>query len=70
MKTSRYTDTQIMSILKQVEEGAKAPELCREHGMNSGMFDRWRSKCGAMDTSMMKRMKELETENIQLNNVR
>ena len=66
MKTSRYTDTQIMSILKQAEEGAKVTEICREHGMSSGMFYRWRSKYGGMDTSMMKRMKELEAENIQL----
>ena len=64
MKTSRYPDTQIMSVLKQAEEGAKAPELCREHGMSSRMFYRWRSKYSGMDTSMMKRMKELEAENI------
>ena len=66
MKTSRYADTQIIRIWKQIEQIAKVPELCREHGMNSGMFDRWRSKYGGMDTSMMKRMKELEVENIQL----
>lgn len=38
MKTSRYTDSQIMGILKQAEEGAKVPDLCREHGISSGMF--------------------------------
>ena len=52
--------------LKQAEEGAKVPELCCEYGMSSRMFYRWRSKYGGMDSSMMKGMKELEAENIQL----
>ena len=64
MKTSRYTDTQIMSVLKQAEEGVKVPELCCEYGMSSRMFYRWRSKYSGMDTSMMKRMKKFEAENI------
>ena len=66
MRTSRYTDSQIMAILKQNEEGAKVPDLCREHGMSAAMFYKWRSKFGGMDTSLMKRMKELEEENRRL----
>lgn len=66
MKTSRYTDSQIINILKQAEAGTPVPELCREHGMSSATFYKWRSKFGGMDASMMKRMKELEDENRRL----
>ncbi|SHH08328.1 Transposase [Pollutimonas bauzanensis] len=60
MKQSRFTDSQIMAILKQAEAGTPVPELCREHGMSSASFYKWRAKYGGMDTSMMTRMKELE----------
>jgi len=66
MKTSRYTDSQIMAILKQAEAGTPVPELCREHGMSSASFYKWRAKYGGMDTSMMARLKELEEENRRL----
>jgi putative transposase len=66
MKKSRYTDSQILSILKQAEHGAPVPALCREHGMSSALFYRWRSKYGGMNLSLMKRMKELESENARL----
>ncbi len=66
MKKSRYTDSQIMAILKQGENGAAVPDLCREHGMSAGMFYRWRAKFGGMDSSMISRMKELEAENSRL----
>jgi len=66
MRTSRYTDSQILAILKQNEDGAKVPDLCREHGMSAAMFYKWRSKFGGMDASLMKRMKELEEENRRL----
>ena len=66
MKTSRYTDSQIIGILKQNEMGTSVPELCRTHGMSSATFYKWRSKYGGMDASMMKRLKELETENARL----
>jgi len=66
MKTSRFTDSQIMAILKQAESGMPVPELCREHGMSSASFYKWRAKFGGMDTSMIKRMKELEDENRRL----
>lgn len=66
MKKSRYTDSQILSILKQAENGISVADLCREHGMSTAMFYRWRSKFGGMDLSLMKRMKELEAENARL----
>lgn len=66
MKKSRYSDSQILSILKQAENGCKVPDLCREYGMSSAAFYKWRAKYGGMDVSMMSRMKELEKENRQL----
>ena len=66
MKTSRYSDSQILSILKQAENGITVPELCREHGMSSATFYKWRAKYGGMDASLMARMKELEEENRRL----
>ena len=66
MKKSRYTDTQIINILKQAEAGAKVTDLCREHGMSDASFYKWRAKYGGMDASLMTRMKELEAENNRL----
>ncbi|MEH8019612.1 IS3 family transposase [Rheinheimera muenzenbergensis] len=66
MKTSKFSDSQILAILKQAEAGAPVPELCREHGMSSATFYKWRAKFGGMDASMMARLKELETENARL----
>jgi len=66
MKKSRYSDSQIMAILQQAEAGTPVPELCREHGMSSASFYKWRSKFGGMDASLMARMKELEAENKRL----
>lgn len=63
MKTSKYSDSLIMSILKQAEAGTPIPNLCREHGMSSATFYKWKSKYGGMDLSMMARLKELEAEN-------
>ena len=66
MKTSRFTDSQIIAILKQAEAGSPVPELCREHGISNATFYKWRSKFGGMDASLMARMKELEEENRRL----
>ena len=55
-----------MAILKQAESGSPVPELCREHGMSSATFYKWRSKYGGMDASLMARLKELEDENRRL----
>ncbi|KFD82705.1 transposase family protein [Vibrio cholerae] len=62
MKTSKFTDSQIMAILKQAEVGMPVPDLCREHGMSSATFYKWRAKFGGMDTSLMARLKELEAD--------
>ena len=66
MRKSRYSDSQIMTILKLNESGVSVPDLCREHGMSTAMFYKWRAKFGGMDASMMKRLKELEDENRRL----
>jgi putative transposase len=66
MKKSRFTDSQILAVLKQAEAGSPVPELCREHGISSATFYKWRSKFGGMDASLMARMKELEDENRRL----
>jgi putative transposase len=55
-----------MTIIKQADAGTPVPELCREHGMSSASFYKWRSKYGGMDASMMTRLKELEDENRRL----
>ena len=64
MKTSKYSDSLIMSILKQVEAGTPIPNLCSEHGMRSAY--KLKSKYGDMDLSMMTRLKELDAENARL----
>ncbi|HMV59334.1 MAG TPA: IS3 family transposase [Nitrospira sp.] len=66
MKTSRFSDSQIIAVLKQAEAGSPVPELCREHGISSATFYKWRSKFGGMDASLMARLKELEDENRRL----
>ena len=66
MKKSRFTDSQIMDALKRAEAGLAVPELCRELGISSATFYKWRAKFGGMDVSMMTRMKELEDENRRL----
>jgi len=66
MKKSKFTDAQILSILKQAEAGTPVPELCREHGISNATFYKWRAKYGGMDAPMMARLKELEAENARL----
>ena len=66
MKKSRYTDRQIISILKQNESGTVVADLCREHSMSQATFYKWRSKYGDMDASLMKEVKELRSENSRL----
>jgi len=66
MKKSRFTDSQIMAILKQAESDVPVAQLCREHGISSATFYSWRAKYGGMDLSMMKRLKELKAENRRL----
>jgi putative transposase len=66
MKKSRFTDTQIMSVLRQAEGGLAVAELCREHGISAATFYKWRSKFGGMDASMMAEMKTMQDENRRL----
>ena len=66
MKTSKFTDSQIMSILKQAESGTPVATLCREHGMSNATFYKWRAKYGGMGASLITRLKELEAENAKL----
>jgi putative transposase len=66
MKTKHKSDSQIMQILSQAGSGVPVSELCREHGMSSATFYKWRAKYGGMDTSMITRLKELEAENYRL----
>ena len=66
MKKSQFTDSQIMDALKRAEAGIAVPDLCRELGVSTATFYKWRSRFGGMDTSMMSRLKELEEENRRL----
>ena len=66
MKTGRFSDAQIMGILKQAESGVPISELCREHGMSNASFYKWRAKYGGMDVSMMSQLKVMEAENRRL----
>ena len=66
MKTSQFSETQILGILKQAEGGLPVPELCRQHGMSDASFYKWRAKYGGMDASMIAEKKALEDENRRL----
>jgi putative transposase len=66
MKQSRYTEPQILAILRQADGGVPVAQLCREHGMSSASFYKWRAKYGGMDASMISQMKTVEEENRRL----
>ena len=66
MKKSRFTDVQVISILRQAEGGMAVPELCREHMISSATFYKWWAKYGGMDASMMAEMKVTQDENRRL----
>lgn len=66
MKKSRFTDSQILAILKQHEAGVAVADLSREHNVSTALIYQWRAKFGGMDASLMKRLKELEAENARL----
>ena len=63
MRKSKFTDSQIMDAVKRVEAGFSVPDICREMGISTATFYKWRAKYGGMDVSMISRMKELEEEN-------
>ena len=66
MKKSRYSESQIVNILKEVEIGRKVKEVCREYGISDATYYNWEAKYGGMEASDLKRMKELEVENNRL----
>jgi len=66
MKKSRFTETQIVSILNEADAGMKVQDLCRKHGISPATYYKWKSKYGGMAASDLKRMKELEAENAKL----
>ena len=66
MKKSRFTEHQIVQILKQVEAGMKTADLCRQHGISETTFYNWKAKYGGMESSDVKRLRELEVENQRL----
>jgi putative transposase len=66
MKRKRYTEEQIIGILKEYEAGVPAQELIRKHGIANGTFYRWKSQFGGMELSEAKRLRELEAENARL----
>lgn len=66
MKRIRFTDNQIVNILKQAEQGIPIADLCRHHNIGQSTFYSWRSKYGGMDAALITRLKELEIENARL----
>ncbi len=66
MKRSRYTEEQIIGILKEQEAGVPVAELCRKHGMSDATFYNWKSKYGGLEVSEAKRLRTLEAENAKL----
>jgi len=66
MKRSRFTETQIIAILKEADSGITVKDICRKHGISDATYYKWKSKYGGLDASDLKRLRELEAENSQL----
>jgi putative transposase len=66
MRTKRFTEEQIIGVLKEAEAGAKTKELCRKHGVSEATFYNWKAKYSGMTVSEARRLKELEAENAKL----
>lgn len=66
MKKSRFSEQQIINILKQADAGVKVQDLCRQHGISDATYYKWKSKYGGMEASDIKRLREVEAENSKL----
>ena len=66
MKRSRFTESQIVAILKEADAGMMVKDICRKHGISDATYYNWKSKYGGMEASDLKRIKELEEENTRL----
>lgn len=66
MKRSRFTEEQIIGILREHQAGAKTADLCRKHGISDATFYKWRSRFGGMEVSDAKKLRALEVENAKL----
>ena len=66
MKKSRFSETQIIAILKEADSGMLVKDICRKHGISDATYYSWKSKYGGMEASDLKRMKELEREHSKL----
>ena len=66
MKKSRFSEQQIINILKQADAGVKVQDLCRQHGVTDATYYKWKSKYGGMEASDIKRLREVEAENSKL----
>jgi len=69
MRKSKFTETQIIAVIKEADGGVPLNELCRKHNISSATYYKWKSKYGGLDLNELKRMRELEVENNKLKNM-
>jgi putative transposase len=66
MKRSKYSESQVVSILKEADAGMAVTEICRKYGISNGTYYKWKSKYGGLEVSDVRRLRELEAENAKL----